>query len=362
MKNLKGKIVNHNHSFDGEINFNEKIIEIKKMENNDFNNYIIPGFVELHCHGGNGFDVMGGLPSIENLSLYHLKNGTTTLLPTTITAPLEDTLFAVKGLNNFIDKNKDKTNILGMHLEGPFISPHKLGAQPNYTQLPNLDFVKTIEKEAKIKVLTIAPELEGAEKIIKYLIENNVNVQIGHSVCSYECCINIMKKNKIGFTHLYNAMSGNHHRNPGVLTAALLNAEYAEIICDLHHVKPENIHLAKKNIPKLYAVTDAISATGMQDGEYDFGNNKIIKRNNQAFIHNDVIAGSVVNMHQTFKNLTNINFSLNEAVAMTSYNASQYLKENNIGKIDNHCYANFLVLDNQLNIKEIYFHGELINE
>ena len=360
MKNLKGKIINHDHSFIREINFEEKIINIDKTEDVDFDNYIIPGFVDLHCHGGNGFDTMGGLSSIENLSSYHLKNGTTTLLPTTITASLDDTMNAVKGLNNFINNNKNKTNILGIHLEGPFISPYKLGAQPNHTQLPNLNFINNIQEEAKIKVLTIAPELDGSDNIIKYLIQNNVNVQIGHSVCSYECCINIMKNNKIGFTHLYNAMSGNHHRSPGVLTAAMLKGEYAEIICDLHHVTAANIHLAKKNIPKLYAVTDAISATGMKDGEYDFGNNKIIKKNNQAFINKNVLAGSVVNMHETFKNLININFSLNEAVAMTSYNATNYIKEKYMGKIEENFYANLIVFDKNLNIKEVYLHGNVV--
>ena len=246
MENLKGKIINHNQSFNAEIKFNEKIIDIKKNGNIDFDNYIIPGFVDLHCHGGNGFDTMGGIKSIENLSFYHLKNGTTTLLPTTITASLADSVKALKGLNNFINESKNKTNIIGVHLEGPFISPFKLGAQPDKTQIPNLDFITNIEKEAKIKVITIAPELDGAEKLIKDLIKKNINVQIGHSVCGYESCIKIMKNNKVGFTHLYNAMSGNHHRKPGVLTAALLNGEYAEIICDLFHVKAANIHLAKK--------------------------------------------------------------------------------------------------------------------
>tara|TARA_Y100000741_G_scaffold359992_1_gene341521 strand:+ start:558 stop:1640 length:1083 start_codon:yes stop_codon:yes gene_type:complete len=360
LKNLKGKIINHNNSFNAEIKFNEKIVDIKKNENIDFDNYIIPGFVDLHCHGGNGFDTMGGLKSIENLSFYHLKNGTTTLLPTTITASLEDTVRALKGLNNFINENKNKTNILGVHLEGPFISPFKLGAQPNETQPPNFNFIKNIEKEAKIKVITIAPELDGADKLIKDLIKNNINVQIGHSVCSYESCIRIMKDNKIGFTHLYNAMSGTHHRKPGVLTAALLNGEYAEIICDLFHVKAENIHLAKKNIPKLYAITDAISATGMKDGEYNFGNNKIIKKNNQAFINDDILAGSVVNMHETFKNLIKINFSLNEAVAMTSYNATKYIQEKNIGKIEEGYYSNFVVIDKNLNIKAVYLQGNIV--
>jgi len=171
----------------------------------------------------------------------------------------------------------------------------------------------------------------------------------------------IMNKNKVGFTHLYNAMSGNDHRNPGVVTAALRHAEFAEIICDLYHVDQENIHLAHKCIPKLYAISDAISASGMPDGDYDFANTKITKKNGQALINSNVLAGSVINMHDTFKNLVKINFSLEKAVAMTSFNAAQYLCEDNKGKIDKGFCSNLIVLDKQLNIKKVYLFGSLIS-
>ena len=203
--------------------------------------------------------------------------------------------------------------------------------------------------------------MEGANSFIDYLINNNIKVQIGHSLADYNCCMKIMNKNEVGFTHLYNAMSGNDHRNPGVLTAALRHAEFAEIICDLYHVDQENIHLAHKCIPKLYAITDAISASGMPDGQYDFANTKITKKNGRALIHSDVLAGSVINMHDTFKNLVKINFSLEKAVAMTSFNAAQYIGEENKGKIDKGFCSNFIVLDKQLNIKKVYLHGSLIS-
>jgi len=359
VKKISGKIINHDATYGGTIEFSEKIESIYKEDSKDFDNIIIPGFVDLHCHGGNGFDTMGGLSSIKQLSEYHLKNGTTTLLPTTLTATLDDTLKAISGLKDYVRKDKNKTNIIGTHLEGPFINPDKLGAQPPHTQLPNIKFINDIENEAIIKIITLAPELEGSKDFINLLIKKDIQVQFGHSLADYNCCMNIMNKNKIGFTHLYNAMSGNHHRKPGVLTAALRHAEYAEIICDLLHVSEENIHLAYKCIPKLYAVSDSISATGMPDGNYDFANVKIVKKNNQVFLKENILAGSIINMHDTFKKLVKIDFSLNDAVAMTSYNASQYLKENHIGKIENDFYANLIVLDKKLNIKEIYLYGNL---
>lgn len=361
MNKISGKIINHDSSYTGTIEFNDKIESINKNKHSDFENIIIPGFIDLHCHGGNSFDTMAGFSSIIEMSKYHLKHGTTTLLPTTLTATLDDTIKALEGLNDFIDQNNNLTNILGVHLEGPFINPNKLGAQPPHAQLPNIDFIKKIKDKVTIKVITLAPELEGIEACIDYLIENNIKVQIGHSLADYNCCMKIMNKNKIGFTHLYNAMSGNDHRNPGVVTAALRHAEFAEIICDLYHVDQENIHLAHKCIPKLYAISDSISASGMPDGNYDFANTKITKKNGQALINSNVLAGSVINMHDTFKNLIKINFSLEKAVAMTSFNAAQYLCEDNKGKIEKGFCSNLIVLDKQLNIQKVYLFGSSIS-
>ena len=359
MNSIRGKIINYNESFNGEIFFSNKIEKIHKEDKVEDNVIILPGYIDLHCHGGGGFDTMQGYDSIKKMSHFHLINGTTTLLPTTWTSKFDHIKKALHGVNKLVEDTTN--NIEGIHLEGPFINPNKLGAQPSHTQLPNIDFIEKIKDKAKIKVITLAPELEGADLFIDYLINNSINVQIGHSLADYNCCMKIMNKNEVGFTHLYNAMSGNDHRNPGVLTAALRHAEYAEIICDLYHVDKENIFLAHKCIPKLYAITDAISATGMPDGEYDFSNTKISKRNGQAFINSNVLAGSVINMHDVLKNLLKINFSFENAVAMTSFNAAQYLGEDKKGKIDKGFVANLIVLDKDLNISKVYLNGNLIS-
>ena len=360
MKSISGKIVNHDNVFNGFVEFSKRIESVSRDDDLDTENIIIPGFVDLHCHGGQGFDTMAGLSSIKKMSQYHLVHGTTTLLPTTLTATLNDTINALQGFNGFIDQHEYTTNILGIHLEGPFINPNKLGAQPPQAQLPNIEFIKKIKDNAKIKVITMAPELEGAEILINYLINNNINVQIGHSLADYNCCMKVMNKKKIGFTHLFNAMSGCDHRHPGVATAALCHAEFSEIICDLHHVDPANIHLAHKSIPNLYAITDAISATGMPDGQYDFADIKIEKKDGKATVNDNTLAGSIINMHDTFKNLIKINFTLQQAVAMTSYNAAQYVNERDKGKIDKGFCSNILVLNQQFDIKEVYLFGDLI--
>ena len=361
MKSISGKIVNHDSAFNGTVEFSQRIESVSQYNHSDSENIIIPGFVDLHCHGGKGFDTMAGLSSIRKMSEYHLACGTTSLLPTTLTATLDNTIQALQGFNDFFDQNKYLTNILGIHLEGPFINPNKLGAQPPLAQLPNIDFIKKIKDIAKIKVITLAPELEGAETFIDYLINNNINVQIGHSLSDYNRCMKVMNKHNIGFTHLFNAMSGCDHRNPGVATAALNHAKYSEIICDLLHVDKANIYLAHKSIPNLYAISDAISACGMSDGKYDFANIKIKKKDGRAVINGNTLAGSIVTMLDTFKNLIKINFSLQQAVAMTSYHAAKYLNENDKGKINKGFCANLLVLNPQLDIKEVYLYGNLVS-
>ena len=361
MKSISGKIINHDSTFKGTVEFSHRIESVFQQNHSDNENIIIPGFVDLHCHGGKGFDTMAGLSAIRKMSEYHLACGTTSLLPTTLTATLDNTIQALQGFNDFIDQNKYLTNILGIHLEGPFINPNKLGAQPPLAQLPNIDFIKKINDIAKIKVITLAPELEGAETFIDYLINNNINVQIGHSLSDYNRCMKVMNKHNIGFTHLFNAMSGCDHRNPGVATAALNHAKYSEIICDLLHVDKANIYLAHKSIPNLYAISDAISACGMSDGKYDFSNIKINKKDGRAVINGGTLAGSVVTMLDTFKNLIKINFSLQQAVAMTSYHAAKYLNENDKGKINKGFCANLLVLNPQLDIKEVYLYGSLVS-
>tara|TARA_B100000073_G_C23419202_1_gene446475 strand:- start:85 stop:603 length:519 start_codon:yes stop_codon:yes gene_type:complete len=167
----------------------------------------------------------------------------------------------------------------------------------------------------------------------------------------------------IGFTHLYNAMSGNNHRSPGVLSAALLKAKFAEIICDNIHVSEQSIKIAKKCISGLYAITDSINASGLKDGEYLFAQNKIKKESNSVkIIDNGTLAGSIVTMDKTFKNLINMNFSIQEAVELTSYNASLYIDNPDIGEIKEGSLSNFLTLDKDLNLIDVYLEGNKVNE
>ena len=360
MNSISGIIVNYDSVFEGEIEFDKTINKIKKTKLLNNHNYIVPGFVDLHCHGGNGFDTMEGIDSISEMSKYHLMHGTTSIVPTTWTNTLEQTSIA---LNDFIKMKELNPNILGVHLEGPFINPNKLGAQPNLTQKPSIEFVKKLCDLANIKIITIAPEIDGMDNFIKLLLDLNIKIQFGHTLADYDCCEKFMNKYNIGFTHLYNAMSGNDHRAPGVLSAALSKAKFAEIICDNIHVSEQSIKIAKKCISGLYTITDSINASGLKDGEYLFAKNRIKKENNSVKIINDgTLAGSIVTMDKTFKNLIKMNFSIQEAVELTSYNASRYIENLNIGEIKKGLLSNFLVLDKEFNLIDVYLEGNKVNE
>ncbi len=356
---ISGKIVNHNSSFIGNLTFDNKILSIEKSLSDKFDKIIVPGFIDLHCHGGNGFDVMDGSVSIEKMADFHLKHGTTSIMPTTWTNTFEATKKALEGFGEVLKLN---SNILGIHLEGPFINQDKLGAQPNLTQKPSKEFIEKVSEIDFIKIVTLAPEIQGMEEFINFLLISNIKVQFGHTLADYKCCEKYMSKSEIGFTHLYNAMSGNDHRKPGVLSAALNLGKFAEIICDNIHVSEQSIKIAKKCIPGLYAITDAINASGLKDGRYVFAKNNIVKENNSVkIIKDNTLAGSIITMDQTFKNLINMNFTIEDAVRLTSYNASRFLKLSNVGILQNGYKSNFLVLDKEFNLIDVYFEGKKIN-
>ena len=359
MISIKGNIINFDERFAGEIIFDEKINKVNKL-NIQTDDFIIPGFIDLHCHGANGFDTMDGWDAIKKMTNYHLKKGTTSILPTTWTSTFEHTFNALKGFENY---KKENSNILGVHLEGPFINPNKLGAQPPLAINPSIDFVKKLQDLAPIKVITLAPELNGMDFFIEEVNKLGIKIQFGHSLADYNCCAKFMSNYNIGFTHLYNAMSGNHHRSSGVLTAALDLGSFAEIICDFNHVSKESIKIAKKCIENLYAVTDAMGATGLENGVYNFFNTEVEKKDKIAVLEGtNSLAGSIINMHDTFLNLKQLNFSLNDIVKMTSFNAAKYLGIDDLGYLGKNKISNILVLDKNFNLKEIYLNGIKINE
>jgi N-acetylglucosamine-6-phosphate deacetylase len=363
MKNiLHGNILLDDSFMEAEIEFNERILSIKKIgPSRDGLKKIIPGFIDLHVHGGGGADVMECGNAIEVMARTHAKFGTTSFLATTMTAPFEDlekSFISMK--NRFHSKGAKEARLLGVHLEGPFISPEKLGAQPSFTREATLKEIKKLHNLIPIKTLTIAPEAFNHLDIIQDLIHLNIVVQIGHTNGTYEDGVKALNFGAKSFTHLFNAMSSFHHRAPGMAGAALAHADYAELIPDLLHVHPGAIKAALRSIPNLYFVTDATAATGMPDGDYKLGTQSVHKCLGGVRLIDGTLAGSALTMDQAFRNLISLGLSIPEASKRLSKIPANLIGVHDRGVIKVQHFSDLLVFSDELILEKIYLEGELI--
>jgi N-acetylglucosamine-6-phosphate deacetylase len=322
--------------------------------------YLLPGFVDLHVHGGGGADAMEGEAAVRRLARFHAGHGTVALAPTTMTAPSAEIESAIKGIEAVRRApEKAAARVLGAHLEGPFISPHRLGAQPPFAIDPDPALARHWCGLCRTAVATVAPELEGAGDLIRALAETGCRVQIGHTNASAAEAARGLEAGASGFTHLFNAMSGLDHRAPGAAAAALARAGAAEIICDLAHVDAAMIKVARRAIPGAYAVTDATAAAGMPDGEYRLGHHTVVKRGGRVLLADGVtLAGSALTMDQALRNLVTIGLSLAEAAAMVASRPAAYLGRADLGAIRPGATASFVLLDGKLEVERVWVAGE----
>jgi N-acetylglucosamine-6-phosphate deacetylase len=331
--------------------------EVDPSANGD--DYILPGFIDVHVHGGAGRDMMEGGDAPHAIAALHAKHGTTSLLATTMTAPVEDIERALEAIGAACrTRGAGEARILGVHLEGPYINSGKLGAQPPYAREATLDEVQRFHAIAPMRLITVAPEIDGHMELVRAIADAGIRVQIGHTSGSYEVGVQALEHGAAGFTHLFNAMPGLHHRDPGMVGAALAHAEYAEIIPDLLHVHPGAIKTALRCIPKLFCVTDSTAAAGMPDGEYMLGRQVVHKCMGGVRLADGTLAGSTLTMDQALRNLVSIGLPLAEASRRVSTNAADYLGETQRGRLAPGCHADFVVLDRDLNIKAVYIEGE----
>lgn len=322
--------------------------------------YVLPGFIDLHVHGGAGRDMMEGGDAPHVIARLHAKHGTTSLLATTMTAPVADIERALEAIGAACkQRGKDEARILGVHLEGPYINSGKLGAQPPFAREASMDEVDRFNSQAPMRAITVAPEIDGHLDLLRQMADAGIRVQIGHTTGSYEEGVKALEHGATGFTHLFNAMPGLHHREPGMAGAALAHAEYAEIIPDLLHVHPGAIRAALRSIPKLYCVTDSTAAAGMPDGEYMLGRQVVHKCMGGVRLADGTLAGSTLTMDQALRNLVSIGLSIEDASRRVSTNAADYLGESRRGRLAPGCFADLVVLDRNLCIKAVYIEGVL---
>ncbi len=324
---------------------------------------LLPGFIDTHVHGGGGADTMDAGAAARTLARLHACHGTTALLATTMTAPLADIEAALRALAPAIAQRAPGTaRLLGVHLEGPYISPDKLGAQPAFARAPALAEIAALHAIAPIRLVTLAPEVSGMLALIPALVGLGLRVQLGHTAASYEQAVEALDAGATGFTHLFNAMSTLHHRAPGVAGAALAHGRHAELIPDLLHVHPGAIRAALRAIPGLFCVTDATAAAGMPDGDYRLGRQTVTKCLGGVRLADGTLAGSTLTMDQALRNLVAIGLPLAEASARVSTHAAQYLGVVDRGALSVGAMADIVVLDARtLELKQVWVEGEAID-
>ena len=319
---------------------------------------VLPGFIDLHVHGGSGHDTMAGGAALGVVARSHARHGTTAMLATTMTAPRADIEAALRGAApHLIQRLPGGARVLGVHLEGPYINPGRLGAQPDFATTATLAEVLELNALAAIRLVTIAPELPGHLALITSLRQHGFVVQIGHTAGSYDDGVAALAAGASGFTHLFNAMTGLHHREPGMAGAALAHAERAEIIPDLLHVHPGALRVALRAIPGLYCVTDSTAATGMPDGPYRLGRHTVHKCLGGVRLADGTLAGSTLTMDQALRNLVSLGLPLREASLRTSTLAAEHLGVADRGRLQAGAHADMVVLDSLLRVQRVVVEG-----
>lgn len=332
---------------------------------------LIPGFVDVHVHGGAGHDFMySDAESLNTITKFHSTQGTTTMLATTMTAskPAIDQVFAE--INAYRATEMPYTQIVGMHLEGPFISPKWSGAQnPEHIVLANIEWLEQWENDypGMIRQVTLAPEREGALEAILWLRKHGITAALGHTDASFEEVIAAADAGLNQAVHMFNAMTPLHHRKPGVAGAVMFDKRIrAEIIADGIHVHPAAISLVAnlKKDNNLLLITDAMSATGLSDGEYTIGDLPVLVQDGIATLKDNpaALAGSTLTMIRGFRYLIQeVGLSLEEASRAASLTPAISIgMERSIGTLEAGKRGDILRLDAELNLRGVWIGGRPI--
>ncbi|MGD6885277.1 N-acetylglucosamine-6-phosphate deacetylase [Staphylococcus shinii] len=333
--------------------------------------HVLPGFIDIHMHGGYGEDVMdASFEGLKHLSESLLSEGTTSFLATTMTQSDENIIKALKNIVNYQGQqdNLNAASIVGIHLEGPFISEHKVGAQnPAYVQRPSVAKIQQFQEIAndQIKVMTFAPEVEGARETLAAL-HNQINFSIGHTVATFDEVNEAVAHGAKHVTHLYNAGTAFEHRNPGLSGAAWVNDKLStESIVDGIHSHPASIKIAykQKGNKLFFLITDAMRAKGMPDGEYDLGGQNVTVKGSEARLASGALAGSILKMNEGLKNLIKFTgASLDDLWRVTSLNQAIALNiEDNKGSIAVGKDADIVVVDDDMQVLTTIKSGEVHN-
>ena len=366
MPELSGLLVLPGGVQPGRITFDQTIQRIEPGTA-DETRYILPGFIDTHVHGGGGGDTMDGVGGIRTLARFHARHGTTTLLPTTITNPWEDILRALDAVREVMAEGVlGGADLVGAHLEGPFISPGRLGAQPPQTAEPTPERVRELLNFGVIKAVTIAPELPGALKAALQMAAAGVRIGVGHTRADAETVSAFLAAvqaagGHTAATHLFNAMGGIEGREPGPAGALLADVQtWPEVILDGVHVHATSFLLAYAATPgRLMLITDAMRAAGLGDGESELGGQKVIVKNGKAVLADGrSIAGSVLTLDVALRNALKLGLALPDVSRMLSAAPAASLGLTDRGRLQPGLRADLVVLNGQFEVEAVYINGE----
>ncbi|MGL4363381.1 MAG: N-acetylglucosamine-6-phosphate deacetylase [Cellulosilyticaceae bacterium] len=377
---INGKILHEEQELIGKaLLFDEKIQGIVECDDEALKGaeiidakgrYVSAGFIDLHIHGYSGCDTMDGtVEAIETIAKGICENGVTSFLPTTMTMSKEAITTALEAARIVKNKGCDGAEVIGVHMEGPYVNTAFKGAQnATYIQSPTKEEIDYVKKYQDIvKIITIAPEIEGATEFIKEVSENtDIILSMGHTAASYEEAMTGIECGISHTTHLFNAMTGLHHRTPGVVGAALSSDVSVEMICDTIHVNTGLYPLVvKAKAPdKFVLVTDCTCAGGCKDGEYALGGQKVILKEGSVRLQDGTLAGSVLKLNEALLNiLKNTNKSLKEAIAYASLNPAKAIGvEDKKGTLHIGKDADIIIFDENINIQYTINKGRTIYE
>lgn len=334
---------------------------------------LCPGFIDLHLQGGDGADVIDGTyEAINCVSSMHAKYGTTSFLATTSTRPNKSAGFRsekflhLKPIVRAIERVTDGARILGIHLEGPFINPKRKGViRRDYIIKSDIGELREIIKicEGNLRMMTIAPELNGNLALIKELSKNRIIASLGHTDATYDEAIKGIKSGISHATHMFNAMSGLYHRHPGSAGACLDSDISVQLIADLVHIHPAVIRLLLKvkGPDKVALITDAVMAAGMPDGIYKGCRQKIIVKNGVVRGEGGLLAGSTLTLNRAVRSIVSLGFPLQDAIRMVSSTPAKILKiENKKGSIKEGMDADLILIDDNINVHMTMVEGKIV--
>lgn len=338
----------------GELNKEWEILDAKGA-------FVSPGFINMHIHGAMGSDTMDGTKeALENMAKALPSTGTTSFLPTTMTYDFPS-IYKALDVIKLAQKENIGARILGVNLEGPFISNTYKGAQKE-ENISEADFTKIEAYKDLIKLITIAPETLKDETFIRSCVEAGIIVSLGHSAATYEEAIGALAQGATHFTHLFNAMTPLHHRKPGMVGAALDSDAHVELICDNIHVHPalQRLVYKTKALDKILLITDSIRAALLGDGPSELGGQKVFVKDGKATLEDGTIAGSVLTMNKALANFKeNTNAPLWEVVNMASLNPARELGlETTLGSLAVGKLADLTIFDPSFNIKHTFIRGQ----